>query len=471
MKLNKPLPGLAVSLLFWVLLVLLLLNHNFQTAASIDQTAGTYTLPAHFGEGTAMASIFPLQDMVDFHSQLKINPPLSHVVPSRNTASELTQTLQKINGELRVGEGLDDSLIRLQLPAKARQELIRALTGTLDFRRLRPHDNFTITLDEKGELVRCDYESGPLCRYTVTLQEDGYTAEQIAIPLELRIVRLAGVIHSNLFATFSELGEEPKLIEAFAGIFDSKIDFNTETQEGDRIDLIVEKYYKDDEFVGYGKMLMARYEQADTVWEGYYYASASAPAGYYDKNGEQLGTSFLRSPIPFGRVTSGFSYHRQHPILHKTLPHLGVDLAAPTGTPVLAASDGKVIFLGLRGGFGKSVILKHAGGYETYYGHLSRYGKGLHIGSRVAQKDVIGYVGSTGLATGPHLDYRISLNGVFKNPFSLKFKPRYILAGAELDGFQDAIVRVARLINTPEESAVLQVKNTVFSPDNEISFL
>lgn len=463
MKLNKPLPGLACSLFFWIFLVLLLLNYNSHPAASLDPTERTDASEGHFGEGTAIASISPQEERTAT-SLPAVGLPII-------TAAESPAAYKKINGELQAGEGLDDSLKRLQLSAKVRGELIQALSGTLDFRRLRPHDCYTITLDDKGELVRCNYESGPLNIYTVARQADGYTAEKVAIPLELRIVRLSGVIRSSLFLTFAELGEEPKLIDAFAGIFASKIDFNTETREGDRVDLIFEKYYKDNEFVGYGKMLVARYEQVDTVWEGYYYASATAPAGYYDTNGEQLGTSFLRSPIPFGRVTSGFSYHRMHPILNVTLPHLGVDLAAPTGTPVLAASDGKVIFLGRNGGFGKTVILKHAGGYQTHYGHLSRYGKGLKVGSRVEQKDVIGYVGSTGLATGPHLDYRISINGSFKNPFSLKFKPKYTLSGIELDNFREKVTQIARLMNTPADSAVLQVKNIVFSKDNKIFFL
>jgi murein DD-endopeptidase MepM/ murein hydrolase activator NlpD len=471
MNIIKPLPGLACSLFFWVSLVLILLNLNSHPAVSIEENVSPYALEGHFGAATAIASVSPRPDITDFHGRLDSGPTLAVVDLPVSTAPEAQPAQKQINGELRSGEGLDESLRRLKLSAKVRGELIQALTGTLDFRCLRPHDSFTITLDDKDELVRCDYESGPLTAYTVNRSAEGYTAEQVAIPLELHIVRLTGVIRSSLFATFSELGEEPKLIDAFAGIFASKIDFNTETREGDRVELIVEKYYKNDEFVGYGKMLMARYEQADTVWEGYYYASSTVPAGYYDKNGEQLGTSFLRSPIPFGRVTSGFSYHRMHPLLHKTLPHLGVDLAAPTGTPVLAASDGKVIFIGLRGGFGKTVILKHAGGYQTHYGHLSRYGKGLKVGNRVAQKDVIGYVGSTGLATGPHLDYRISLNGIFKNPFSLKFKPKYTLSGAEFGHFQEDVIQIARLMNTPLDSAVLQVKNTVFSQDNAISFL
>ncbi len=453
MKLNKPLQGMAFSLVFWTVLVFLILSFNTNRSIDSDSTAST------FAEGVAIASVAP-------PSNLETPLPVVDLVPV-----EPPPVYTTIKGELRSGEGLDDSLKRMQLSAAIRRELIRALSGTLDFRRLRPRDCYTVTLDENGDLVHCEYKSGPLNAYTVERTDAGFRAKKSAIPLELRVERLSGVVQSSLFATFKQLGESPKLIHGFASIFASKIDFNTECRQGDRVDIVYEKYFKDDEFVGYGKILVARYEQAQTSWEGYYYASAETPAGYYDNSGEELGTSFLRSPIPFGRVSSGFSYRRKHPITKVVRPHLGVDLAAPTGTPVLAASEGKVIYLGWKGGFGKTVILKHANGYRTHYGHLSRYGKGFKVGSRVEQKDVIGFVGSTGMSTGPHLDYRISLNGSFKNPFSLKFKPKYTIVGVEVENFRETVNNLAGLISGPETAAILQVKNIVFSQDNKIVFL
>jgi murein DD-endopeptidase MepM/ murein hydrolase activator NlpD len=457
MKLTKPLPAIAFSLVFWPVLVLFILAFNSTNSLFNDPTGSS------FGEGTAIASISPSpQTGMDLQQPDVVLPVVAAVpLPEYKT----------IRGELRAGEGLDDSLKRMQLSADIRRELIRALSGTLDFRRLRPHDSYTVTLDEQDELVRYDYQSGPLQSYTVVKTEDGFRAEKVAIPLELRVERLTGVVRSSLFATFTELGEQPKLIHGFANIFASKIDFNTECRQNDRVDIVYEKYFKDGEFVGYGKILVARYEQADTSWEGYYYESRETPAGYYDNSGEELGTSFLRSPIPFGRVTSGFSYRRKHPISKVVRPHLGVDLAAPAGTPVLAASEGKIVYLGWKGGFGKAVVIKHANGYRTYYGHLSRYGKGLKVGSRVEQKDVIGYVGSTGQSTGPHLDYRISVNGTFKNPFSLKFKPKYTIMGAEVENFREAATGLAGLMSGPDDGAILQVKNIVFSQDNKIFFL
>jgi murein DD-endopeptidase MepM/ murein hydrolase activator NlpD len=240
---------------------------------------------------------------------------------------------------------------------------------------------------------------------------------------------------------------------------------------GDRFELLVEKYYKADVFVGYGRILVARYQQADVIFEGFYFASANTPAGYFDANGEALGTWFIRSPIPFGRVTSGFTMKRKHPIDGVVRPHLGVDLAAPQGTPVMAAADGRVEFVGRKGGFGKTVILRHNGGYRTYYGHLSGFKKGLSNNSPVSQKEIIGYVGSTGISTGPHLDYRIQQNGVFRNPFGLKFQAKTILQDGELALFRREYSQVAELFNTNTSGKIIQVKNVTLSEDNRITFL
>ena len=452
MKSIKPLHSLACSLFFWGGLVLVILSVFPFHDDAIDHVTDIYA------DGSAIASI---------QSDPQIEPP-GQPLGSLPVEVEVTH----ITGALRSGEGFDDSLKRFQLPAGIRVDLIEALSGTLDFRRLRPGDHFDITLDKSnGELIKCVYESGPLNIYTVDRSDVGYIAEKVAIPLELRTVRLTGVIQSSLFVTFTELGEEPKLVHEYAGIFASKIDFNTESRPGDRIELVYEKYFKDDAFVGYGKIISASYEQTDKLWQGHFYASAETPVGYYDIAGEELGTSFLRSPIPFGRVTSRFSYRRKHPITKVVRPHLGIDLAAPAGTPILAASEGKVIQRGRNGGFGKTVIVKHAGGYKTHYGHLSRYAKNIKVGSRVQQKDVIGYVGSTGISTGPHLDYRISINGVFKNPFSLKFKPNHIITGDELTSFQQMIIKLSELMDSSDDATVLQVKNIVLSKENNIFFL
>ncbi|MBW2164429.1 MAG: M23 family metallopeptidase [Deltaproteobacteria bacterium] len=221
---------------------------------------------------------------------------------------------------------------------------------------------------------------------------------------------------------------------AFTDIFASRLDFNTETRLGDQFDVIVEEYFKDDRFVGYGK------------------------GKYYDSDGREVGTSFLRSPLPVYRVTSKFSKRRLHPILKVYRPHLGVDLAAPIGTRIMAAADGRVSFVGWQKGFGRTVILKHPGGYKTYYGHLSRFAKGIKKGIRVEQKQIIGYVGSSGLSTGPHLDYRIKENGIFKNPFNMKFKPKSKLAGKALDDYIEEQGEWRQLIENNSAPKTLQIE-------------
>lgn len=378
---------------------------------------------------------------------------------------------QTIEGKIRRGEGFDDSLIRSKVRSDIRAQLIQAFSGTLDFMDLKPKDRYSISLDGDGNLVSCAYESDPLNIYRVFKSGEGYVAEKVLIPLKVQAERLAGVIESSMFEAMVEMGEEAKLIYGFANVFASRIDFNSETQPGDRFSLLFEKYFKDEEFVGYGRILVARYEQAKKTWEGFYYSSKNTAPGHFNQEGKELGTSFLRSPIPFGRVTSRFSYRRRHPILKIVRPHLGVDLAAPTGTPVMAASDGKIVFRGWKGDYGNQVVIRHANGYKTYYGHLSKFRKGQKVGDEVKQKDTIGYVGSTGLSTGPHLDYRISYESVFKNPFSIKFKPKSVLTGEELSSFLKERERLVRLMDVPEDKKVLYVKRVVLGRDKDMVFL
>jgi murein DD-endopeptidase MepM/ murein hydrolase activator NlpD len=450
MESGKILTSLAVCLTFWIAIVLLLLTN---------------------GELNNRAVATPITANIEKQEFALINSP----TPDKLSASALETSqnlLVEVVGEIRQGESFDQAMKRLSITNSVRSDVINGFSKTLDFKVLQPGDRFSILLDEDNSIAHATYASGPLNTYILARNTDGsYLSTRQEVPLEYRIERLSGEIEHSLYSAFAALGEEPKLIHAYADIFASKIDFNTETRSGDRFELLIEKYYKADIFVGYGRILVARYEKENVRFEGYYFASENTPGGYFDENGEALGTWFIRSPIPFGRVTSGFTMRRKHPIDGVVRPHLGVDLAAPRGTPVMAAAEGKVEYIGRKGGFGKTVILKHHGGYKTYYGHLNGYKKGLKKHSTVAQKDIIGYVGSTGVSTGPHLDYRIQLNGVFRNPFSIKFRPKTILKSEELELFEREIFQTAKLFNTSTSIKILQVKNVILSEDHTISFL
>jgi len=404
----------------------------------------------------------------------------SHVL-NNVSSRDLTATLlpdtspviqTEIAGKIKKGESFDLAMKRIEVSETVRLEIIKGFGKSLDFKMLQPGDRFTIVLDQDNSITRATYESGLLSTHILKRNADGnYEATKQAVPLEYRVERLSGDIASSLYAAFAELGEEPKLIHAYADIFASKIDFNTETRVGDRFELLVEKYFKGDVFVGYGKILVARYQRQNVEYQGYHFASENTPSGHFDQNGEALGTWFIRSPIPFGRVTSRFTMRRKHPVDGVVRPHLGVDLAAPRGTSVMATAEGKVEYIGRKGGFGKTIILRHHGGYKTYYGHLNGYKKGLRKGSAVQQKDIIGYVGSTGISTGPHLDYRIQYNGVFRNPFGMKFKAKTVLKDEELTLFLQSSSEIAELFNAETGEKTLQVKNIILTEDNIISFL
>ncbi|MBC8316722.1 MAG: M23 family metallopeptidase [Desulfobulbaceae bacterium] len=381
----------------------------------------------------------------------------------------------EINGSIKNGDTFSKALSRQeQISSPVKQQIIQSLSACLDFRQLKPGDEYKVLLDEENNLVRCTYEAGPLETYVVEKdagETDAFVSRKEAISLEVKTVHFAGEMQSSLFEAFKEIKENSKLVYAFADIFASQIDFNTEPRQYDRFEGVVEKYYKNDEFIGYGNIIYAKYEQQDgSVHEGFYYRGQDGIDGHFNLDGEELGTFFIKSPLPMGRVTSRFTWRRKHPISGVVKPHLGIDLAAPSGTPVIAASDGKVEFAGVNGGYGKQVILSHSGGYRTYYGHLSRYGKGLKKGSRVKQKQVIGYVGSTGISTGPHLDYRLKLGNQFLDPFAAKFKPRSILSGETFASFLKETESTSLFLVNREQN-ILSVEQKIVQPEETLSIL
>ncbi|MFC1844077.1 M23 family metallopeptidase [Thermodesulfobacteriota bacterium] len=450
---GKTLTDLTVTLSFWIGIVFVLLSVH----GNINDNATATPISLNLELQT------PVESDASTFEPAKVKSVLPETSPEIHT---------EITGELKRGESFDLAMKRLKVSDSVRLNVIKGFQKSLDFKMLHPGDRFSIILEQDNSIARATYESSLLKTHILERNEDGnYWSTRQAVPLEYRIERLSGVIDSSLYAAFCKLGEEPKLIHAYADIFASKIDFNTETRVNDRFELLVEKYYKDDVFVGYGKILVASYKKQNIEYQGYHFASENTPSGYFDQKGEALGTWFIRSPIPFGRVTSRFTMKRKHPVDGIVRPHLGVDLAAPRGTAVMATAEGRVEFIGRKGGFGKSIILRHHGGYKTYYGHLNGYKKGLNKGSIVQQKDIIGYVGSTGKSTGPHLDYRIQLNGVFRNPFGIKFKAKTILKDEELALFLQSSNMVAELFKADTSEKTLQVKNVTLTEDHSISFL
>jgi len=226
-------------------------------------------------------------------------------------------------------------------------------------------------------------------------------------------------------------GEGDPLTIAFADMLASEVDFYKDVREGDRFKVLVEKVYKGEQFIQYGPIHAVEHQRRERVYRGIRYRG-----DYYDENGNSMRKAFLKAPLRFNRISSRFSLARKHPIIGGVRALLGVDYGVPIGTPIWAVADGTVVSSGWKRGVGNQVVLRHPNGYVTYYGNLSRYGHGIRKEVRVAQKQVIGYVGSTGLSTGPHLDYRLAKEGQLKNPLKVSFAAGVPIGKAEREAFQ-----------------------------------
>ena len=303
-------------------------------------------------------------------------------------------------------------------------QFVEAVRPVFDPRRIRVGNPYKLIVGDDGALRRFEYhiDNDEFLRVDyVTGTETPFDAERVPYVKERTEVATRGLIderNSSLSAALDEAGENVNLAILMAEVFSGEIDFNNDLRRGDRFDVLFEKYYSEDEFSDYGDILAAEfYNDGRTVQAFSFVIPGDDKALYYDAAGRSLKRLFLRSPFRFEpRVTSRFSYRRLHPVLGTNRPHLGVDYGAPTGTPVIAVANGRVVSAAASGGSGNMVRLRHTNGYETYYLHLSRFAKGMRPGNRVVQGQTVGYVGSTGLATGPHLDYRIRKNGTFVNP-------------------------------------------------------
>ncbi len=328
-----------------------------------------------------------------------------------------------IDGAIQPGQSLAQALSAHGISGRITHQVAQALRPHLNFRKIRPGATFEATLDETGALRHFLYRVSPLEVYEVTREQAEYRMTRHEVPIERRVEKITGTVTSSLFESMEALGEKPELAIRFVDIFVWDFDFNSDAQPGDQFHMLVEKTYSGATFVRYGKILVAEYENRGKAYTGIYFETSPEGGDFYTPDGRSVRKTFLRSPLKYSRISSGYTHHRRHPILGGVRPHLAIDYAAPHGTPVWAVADGVVLSAGWNGGSGKSVLIQHRGGYRTMYNHLSTVAREIRNGTRVQQKKVIGHVGSTGLSTGPHLDYRVIKDGRFINPLTQKFIP------------------------------------------------
>lgn len=349
--------------------------------------------------------------------------------------------------EMKRGETLPQALGRSGLQSRSAIQLAHQFgKNGADLRRIRAGATIEVTWNSRNEPTQVRYEASPWRSFAARAINGGWRVGLAETVPEVRVEAVNGVVQRSLFDAVERTGESARLVLGLVEIFSSDFDFTADTRSGDRFRLLVEKRYAGETFVDYGRILVAQYASGGKTLTGVGFDRGVPHFAHYDLAGQSLRKSFLKSPLEFTRITSGFTYARPHPILGGVRPHLAIDYAAPVGTPVRAVADGVVVRAGWNGGNGIQVHIRHRSGYETQYNHLSRIPSDIQAGTRVHQKQIIGNVGATGLATGPHLDYRIVHNGTYVNPLSEKFIPgEPIPPAARADFIRQSRELVARL--------------------------
>ena len=301
--------------------------------------------------------------------------------------------------------------------------------------RIAPRQEIEFYVDTESRLTRLVHRLDRLRSLHVSRDGDTYTFEEVVEPPDVSVATATGVIDSSLFEAGQRAGLSDKLIMQMAEIFGWDVDFALDIRAGDRFALVYEEQFKDGEKIGEGPILAAEFTNRGRRIRTVRYVDPTGHTEYFSADGRSMRKAFLRTPVNFTRISSRFSFSRRHPILHKMRAHRGVDYAAPRGTAVKASGDGRVVSAGRNGGYGRTVILKHGSTYTTLYAHLARFAKGIRSGKRVEQGQVIGYVGSTGLATGPHLHYEFRVRGVHRDPLKVKLPQAAPLAEEYLADF------------------------------------
>lgn len=317
---------------------------------------------------------------------------------------------------------------------------------SVDPRRLRLGDLIRFYVDDKQTVQAVEMKISGWGSVRGDRNAQGFAVNAVQAQQRSEEVTVHAEVDSSLYDAIRAAGESPALVSALVDVFQWDVDF-FRLRRGDSFTLVVQKKFAGDDHIGYGPIVAAQFNHNGQTFEAFRFESAGF-AGYYARSGAPLKKQFLRAPLKFTRITSDFTMHRFHPILQRFRPHYGVDYGAPIGTPVMSTADGVVAATGYDSGEGNFIKIRHNARIETNYLHLSRFAAGIKRGAKVTQGDVIGYVGMTGLATGPHLDYRVSDGGKWLNPRELKSITADALHGAALDAFRGTIARYVTRIDS-----------------------
>jgi murein DD-endopeptidase MepM/ murein hydrolase activator NlpD len=321
---------------------------------------------------------------------------------------------------IKSGDTLASILDSAGLPAATTHAIAGLNEQTKSLRYIKPGQKIHILRDDANRLRILKYVPDITKTLSIQRNEDQSFSSKITnYQLDAFPVFREGVIENSLFEAAAEANIPQSVVMELANIFGWDIDFTLDIRRGDRFGVLYNELYKDNVKIREGRILAAEFVNNGKLYKAVYYTDPQGNGDYFTEDGKSMRKAFLRSPVEFARVSSRFSNNRWHPVLSKWRSHKGVDYAAARGTPVRASGDGKIKLVGTKGGYGRSIIIQHGGRYTTVYGHLNSYARGISRGKKVKQGQVIAYVGSSGLATGPHLHYEFRVNGVHRNPLTV----------------------------------------------------
>lgn len=388
----------------------------------------------------------------------KVRQKHAHSAPGAVSASNDAQ-----KGVIASGQTISQLLEGYLSPAEI-QQMADTCKEVYPLSQVRAGNSYAFTLVD-GKLSRFEYDIDREKKLVVRKTAAGFEVGEKQLEFDTYTVRLAGNISLSLFGAVERLGENGALAMRLADIFGWEIDFIRDIRVGDTFRVLVEKRMRNGKLLGYGEILAAEFVNQGVPYQGFLFHDDTGHPGYYNVEGDSLKKAFLKAPLEFSRISSNFTWRRLHPILGTYRPHPGVDYAAPTGTPVKAVGNGTVTRVGWVRGGGNAVYLRHMNGYMTTYMHLSRFARGLRKGDKVEQGEVIGYVGSTGLATGPHLDFRMKHNGQFINPNKVENPKAASLPQSMMTEFSERVRRLAALLDDEEFQPVRDFALDTHGPD------
>jgi murein DD-endopeptidase MepM/ murein hydrolase activator NlpD len=349
---------------------------------------------------------------------------------------------------VKAGDTLEILFRRNGLSLNDLAQLVAMPEAASSLKLLKPGDRLGVT-HRDGKVMSLERELDDVRMLNIAREQDAFVATTIEREVDIRTSTAHGAISSSLFEAGIAAGMTDKLTMDMAGIFEWDIDFIQDVREGDEFTVIYEELWRDGVKIRNGAIVAAEFVNQGKSFRAARYKDATGHSDYYTPEGRSLRKAFIRAPLNFTRISSNFNPNRKHPVLNTIRAHRGVDYAAPTGTPIRAAGDGKVLFRGVQGGYGNVIILQHGGNITTLYGHMSKFGN-ARVGARVRQGEVIGYVGKSGLATGPHLHYEYRVNGAHRNPRTVPLPPANPVPAEYQDDFRTVTATLWRELDLYE---------------------